>query len=342
MGNENLLKLLDEVHEVKNPISNKHERVLLIDGLNLFFRNFAILNMINAQGAHIGGLGGFIRSLGTLIKEIKPTSVYIIFDGVGSSSSRKNMIPEYKSGRNINRITNWDIFENIEEEYDSKIDQIVRLIQYLEYLPVKTISLPKAEADDVIAFISNKIPQLYSDSRIYIVSSDKDYLQLINNNIIVYRPTEKEYYTSQTVIDKYNITPHNFILYKTLLGDNSDSIKGIKGLGEKGILKKFPELKEKNLALNDIFNICEDKLKNHIIYPRILSEKVNIENRYKVMDLSNPLLNDNDIILLNDLINKPTNLLNIDMFTHMYKEDDLGKMIKNVNFWLKENFDNLK
>jgi DNA polymerase-1 len=60
---------------------------------------------------------------------------------------------------------------------------------------------------------------------------------------------EKEYYTPQTVIDKYKISPHNFILHKTLLGDNSDKIKGVKGLGEKGLLKKFPELHRKRYEL---------------------------------------------------------------------------------------------
>ena len=80
------------------------------------------------------------------------------------------------------------------------------------------------------------------NNKSFIVSADKDFLQLVTNNITVYRPVEKEYYTPQTVIDKFQLTPHNFILQKTLLGDNSDNVKGIKGLGEKGLLKKFPEL----------------------------------------------------------------------------------------------------
>ena len=341
MKNKNLLKLLNEVQENTDSVFNKHERVLLIDGLNLFFRNFAILNLINSNGVHIGGLGGFLRSLGTLVKEIKPTSVYVVFDGPGSSASRKNMIPEYKSSRNINRITNWDIFDDIEEEHDSKINQIVRLMHYLECLPIKVLSIPKVEADDILACLSQQISS-NPNNKSFIVSADKDFLQLVTNNITVYRPVEKEYYTPQTVIDKFQLTPHNFILQKTLLGDNSDNVKGIKGLGEKGLLKKFPELKERNLSLQDIFDICEEKLKDHVVYARILMERNEIESKYKVMDLSKPLVSEQDIEDLQSVIEDDELYFEPEEFIRMYNEDELGKIIKNVDFWIKENFLYLK
>ena len=98
----------EEAKAVKQSTFHKHSRTMFVDGLNLFFRNFATLNYINQDGVHIGGLAGFLRSLGTLIKVIQPTSVYLIFDGMGSSTNRKNLLPEYKSGRNVNRITNFD------------------------------------------------------------------------------------------------------------------------------------------------------------------------------------------------------------------------------------------
>ena len=147
---KHLLDLLDNIQETGEEIPQS-ERYLLIDGLNLFFRNFSAINTINSQGVHVGGLGGFFRSLGALIRTIEPTQVYVVFDGVDSSSNRKNIIPEYKSGRNLVRLTKHELFDNLEEENDSKIDQIVRIIQYLKTLPVKTVSLSRVEADDVIA-----------------------------------------------------------------------------------------------------------------------------------------------------------------------------------------------
>jgi 5'-3' exonuclease len=86
------------------------------------------------------------------------------------------------------------------------------------------------EADDVIAFLSKEIPQDPKD-KVFIVSSDRDYIQLINPNTILYRPIEKEYYTEQTVVEQFQIKAENFLTYKTLMGDNSDKIKGVKGLG---------------------------------------------------------------------------------------------------------------
>ena len=251
------------------------------------------------------------------------------------------MIPEYKSSRNINRITNWDIFDNIEEEHDSKIDQIVRLMHYLKCLPVKVLSIPKVEADDILACLSQQISS-NPNNKSFIVSADKDFLQLVTNNITVYRPVEKEYYTPQTVIDKFQLTPHNFILQKTLLGDNSDNVKGIKGLGEKGLLKKFPELKERNLSLQDIFDICEEKLKDHVVYARILIERNEIESKYKVMDLSKPLVSEQDIEDLQSVIEDDELYFEPEEFIRMYNEDELGKIIKNVDFWIKENFLYLK
>ena len=119
---KHLLDLLNKVTQdepTKTTSASKHSRVLLVDGLNLFFRNFAVLNFTNDNGTHIGGLGGFLRSLGYLIDTINPTSVYIVFDGVGSTTNRKNLLPEYKSNRNIGKITNWDIFESKDEEKES-------------------------------------------------------------------------------------------------------------------------------------------------------------------------------------------------------------------------------
>ena len=340
MKQKELLKLLNNLDE-HGKETVEGQRILMIDGLNLFFRNFAMMNMVNPDGVHIGGLGGFFRSLGALIRQVQPTSVYVVFDGAGSANARKNLLPEYKSGRDLQRITNWDAFDNLEEEHDSKVDQMVRIIQYLKTLPVKTVTLPKVEADDIIAYMSSIIPNKPED-KVFIVSSDKDFLQLVNKNVIVYRPMEKEFYTEQTIREKYNMDPKNFIIHKTLLGDNSDKVKGVKGLGEKGLLKKFPELKEKVLTLDDVYNICEQKYKDHVVYARVIQGIDELEKNYKIMDLSNPMLDENDKKYLTQVVN--TNDYNYipDQFVAFYNEDKLGGMIRNVEFWVKDVFEKLK
>ena len=336
MDKKELLNLLNDVKEGEENVVES-QRVLIIDGLNLFFRNFAMLNMVNPDGVHIGGLGGFFRSLGALIRQTQPTEVIVVFDGVGSSANRKNLVPEYKSNRNIQRITNWDTFDDLEEEQDSKIDQIVRIIQYLKTLPVKTIALDKTEADDIIAHLGKIIPKKPED-KVIIVSSDKDFLQLVNENVLVYRPMEKEYYNVETIKEKFNIPPNNFIIYKTLLGDNSDKVKGVKGLGEKGLYKKFPEITAKELTLDDVYDLCESKIKDHVVYARVIQNIEELEKNYKIMDLSNPMLTERDKEYLEQFVSTTEYSYLPEQFLSMYHQDKLGAIIRNVEFWVKDVF----
>jgi DNA polymerase-1 len=338
MDKKSLLKLLSETSQYTE---ENGERYLLIDSLNLFFRNFSTINAVNNNGHHIGGVGGFMRSLGAMIKLIQPTKVYCIFDGIGSSQNRKNIITEYKSERHTNRITNWDVFEDLDDEDESKVNQIVRIIQYLKTLPVHTTSLDRAEADDIIAYISKKLIKSKND-KVFILSSDKDYLQLINKQIMVYRPIDKVLYTEDKFIEEYGIHPKNFILYKMLMGDNSDKITGVKGLGKTKLPKLFPELFEGEISFDDLINICENKLKEHIIYARILFEIDRFKDKFKIMDLHNPMLTEYNKMYLDDFITNNEIRFHPELFIKMYNEDQIGNLIRNVDSWLDVCFKQLK
>jgi 5'-3' exonuclease len=341
MANNDLLELLNNMDKEPETPSSPHERVLFIDGLNLFFRNFAMLNIVNEHGVHVGGLGGFLRSLGTLINAIQPTSMYVVFDGENSSMNRKNILSEYKAGRHQSRITNWDIFEDVGDEHDAKVDQIVRLIDYLKCLPVKTVALDKVEADDIIAHLASKITSNNDNSRAFIVSSDKDFIQLASDKICVYRPIEKDYYTPDTVQKKFNVLPENFILYKVLMGDSSDKVPGIKGLGEKKLRKLFPELLERSLTLDDIIEISAEKHKEHLIYSRVVLQENDLRNNYKIMNLHEPMINEVETEYLNSLIEEQPPVLNPKPFLRFYQEDGLRHLIKNPEFWLNNQFQTL-
>jgi DNA polymerase-1 len=177
---------------------------------------------------------------------------------------------------------------------------------------------------------------------VFIVSSDQDFVQLVNNKVVLYRPIEKEYYTPQTVFDKYKVKVENFILYKTLLGDNSDKVPGIKGLGEKGILKRFPELQTQILTLDDIFDISAVKFKENIIYSRIINEQKRLETSFKIMNLSKPMVDNNDIAYISEVVKSNFPELNSSLFKMLYDEDKLGGIIRNVDIYLKDNFFHFK
>ena len=264
----------------------------------------------------------------------------IALQNVPASSSAAPVI-EFALDEHLQRITNWDAFDNLEEEHDSKVDQIVRVIQYLKMLPVKTTVIDKVEADDIIAVLAEKLVEKYN-STCFIVSSDKDFIQLVTDKIILYRPIEKEYYTPQTVKEKTGCLSKNFILYKVLLGDNSDKVPGVKGLGVKGIFKKFPELQTQELTLDDIFDISTRKFKEHVVYSRIVQDQNRLETNYKIMDLSKPMISKREREYLDELIEEELPDLNSELFIQLYNEDQLGRMIRNLDVWLKEVFLHLK
>ena len=342
MDKKDLLGLLDNLSEEREETTlSKNNRVLLIDGLNLFFRNFAMLNIVNSEGAHVGGLGGFLRSLGTLINQIQPTSVYVVFDGEGSTVNRKNLLPEYKSGRHQHRITNWDTFEDLDEEHDAKVDQIVRVVQYLKCIPVKTVALDKVEADDIIAYLSNHITSLDPSNKAFIVSSDKDFIQLTTDQITVYRPIEKDFYTEDVVMKKFGVLAENFIVYKTLMGDASDKIPGIKGLGAKKLAKLFPELGQRPITLEEVIDLAIDKHTEHVIYSRVVFDADILRRTYKIMDLHNPMMDDLEKEYLRELEASDLPVLNSELFLRLYAEDGLRHLIKNVDYWIQNTFKDL-
>ena len=158
---------------------------------------------------------------------------------LGDRSTKKYIYPEYKANRGIRRVTNWDMFEDQKEESDAITNQIVRLIDYLKCIPVDLLQVDKVEADDVIGYITKKLPKNGT-----IMSSDRDYLQLINEKVDVYSPTKKKFYTTKTVIDEYSCSPINFLIHKILLGDKGDNVPGVNKLGEKTLIKLYPELKD--------------------------------------------------------------------------------------------------
>ena len=113
------------------------------------------------------------------------------------------------------------------------------------------------------------------------------------------------------------------------------------GLGEKGLYKKFPELTERDMSLEDIFNICESKFKEHVVYARVIQNRSDLEKNYKIMDLDNPMIDENDEKYLNKVAKSDTPPYLPEQFVAFYHQDKLGGMIRNVEFWVKEIFEKL-
>ena len=242
--------------------------VLLVDGTNTFIRCWSANPAMDVNGKHTGGIVGFLKSVGYAVKLLAPTRCVIIFDGIGGSFKRRQLFPEYKEKRK-GRIRLNRAYEEMSEatsEEENCRRQYIRLINYLQTLPVNILSIDHVEADDVIAFLA--LEYFKASRKIFIMSSDKDFLQLCIGNISVYSPTKKRIYGTPEVLTEYQIHPNNFVLYRALDGDDSDNVNGIEGAGPKTIVKYFPWLNEEKLHTTD----------------EIVSHAVNLRNKYRVCE----------------------------------------------------------
>lgn len=332
--NSEYQKIFDSLKQEKEELS-VNSRVLIIDSLNTFLRAFTAIGWVNKDLSHIGGLTGFLRSLGYAIKLVRPTRVILVFDGQGSSTNKRYVYPEYKANRGIKRVTNWENFESQQEESEAITSQVIRLIAYLKTLPIDLISIDKIEADDVIGWITSQL-----DGEMTIMSSDRDYLQLVSDKITIYSPTKKKFYDENMVLTEYGVTSKNFLTQKILLGDSGDNVPGVKGLGSKTMLKLFPELGGKEeISLDHILEKCEGKAK---ILGSIKNFEYQLRINKKLMDLKDPNIPEEAKEEIKSVLLQPKKEFNPQDFVDLYNEDQLGNSIPNVQMWLFNNFNELK
>ena len=129
------------------------KRLLIIDGMNLFIRNYVMSPQLDVNGKPIGGLTGFMRSLQKEVRRAKPDRVVICWEGPGGSQKRREKNKNYKVGRKAPRLNRAYEFNSPEEEKENKYAQLVRLTEYLDHLPLLQLSLENVEADDIVAWL---------------------------------------------------------------------------------------------------------------------------------------------------------------------------------------------
>jgi DNA polymerase-1 len=331
---ENILNNLKET-----PPRALNDHILVIDAMNMLIRSFSLLKAMNPSGTHIGGLVGFLRSLGYVTRIFDPTRVVIVWDGKGGSGNRQNINPEYKAQRATARITHWGLYDSREEEQEALIGQLFRTQDYLECLPLQQIVIEKLEADDIIAYLAKRASG--AGKKVTIVSSDKDFYQLIDSNIEVYAPVKKKTFTIDNVKEEIGVLPQNYNIVKALLGDNSDNLQGVKGLGIKTILSEWKSFTYDPLAsIQDVWDHCETQMeqdKPKKIFAKILHNWDKIIDNFHIMDLHNTQLDDKEIAIVEEVISSDIPDLQTGAFLHLLDQDKIEGITKNTEGWL-ENF----
>ena len=318
--------------------SSVDDHIMVFDGLNTFIRAFGATPSTNEDGDHVGGITGFLFSIGKAIRDFKPSRCVIVFDGRGGSARRKKIYGDYKANRaNKTRLRRHDHqnYTSIEDEQEAMRYQFSRLVSYLDNLPVTFISMDGIEADDTIAYIAD----MYKDisKKITVVSTDRDFYQLVSDQLQVWSPIKKKMYDTQTIIDEFGVHPNNYVVYRTFTGDVSDNIPGISGIGPKTILKAFPELNgETEFTMEDLKSKCDSKLQLNETrnYEKIAANYEILDKNYLLMNLKLLDISAQTTSVIRGIMQQPIPTLNKMEFQRMFMEDKMWAVMKNLPEWL--------
>ncbi|QDK46596.1 DNA polymerase I [Bdellovibrio sp. ZAP7] len=228
------------------------KKIYLIDVSSMFFRAFfAIRQLTSPKGMPVNAIYGFISMVTKLMKEEKPEYMVFCYDRK-EPSFRHDMYVEYKAHRS--------------EMPEDLAVQIPYIKQLADILGIPALEIPSYEADDIIGTLA-KVGKK-NGVEVVIVSGDKDFGQLIEDGVILYDTMKDHRYDSAGVFEKWGVRPDQFIDYLAIVGDTSDNIPGVKGIGEKGAIKLLEQFKH----LEDIYENI-DKVEGKSIKQKLIDAK---------------------------------------------------------------------
>ena len=262
------------------------KKVLLIDLMNMFVRNFSAVRLTNDNGEHVGGVYGTLNSLQSQIKKHNPDIVSVVWEGKGSSERRRRTLKEYKEGRKF-RGLNRHFEYSQEDESESFARQLQLLKECLDLLPVYQPAVQYLEADDQIAYSCRTF---FKDEAKVIVSTDRDFFQLVDNNTSVYRPVKTkenpkgEMIDMDYMVEKEDVFPPNYALLKAIVGDKSDNINGISGVGERSVKRDFPLLStNEDMDVDNVLEYASNQKNKK--YQKYIDNEDLLRRNYKIVQL---------------------------------------------------------
>ena len=256
-------------------MANKEKKLALIDGSAYFYRAYhALPPLKNSKGQETGAIHGFITAIHKLIADFKPSNIAMIFDPKGPNF-RHEIYPDYKANR--------------EAMPDELVSQIQLLYKALDYNGLKPIIIEGYEADDVIGTLTKKFKD---EIEILIFSGDKDFSQLVDDKVSIINPVTYKPLDHDGIFEKFNVYPKEFIDFLALVGDKSDNIPGVDGIGPKtasSLIRKFGSIENIIKNADKITGKNKEKIKNsqnNINLSKKLAEiKCDVKNSYTLDQL---------------------------------------------------------
>lgn len=268
-------------------------KLVLIDGNSLSFRAFYALPLLsNHAGIHTNAVYGFAMLLEKIIKEEKPNHFLVAFDA-GKTTFRHSKYSEYKGGR--------------QKTPPELSEQFPYIRQLLDAYHIKRYELDNYEADDIIGTLSRQADE--EDFETIIITGDRDLTQLATDNVTIYYTkkgvTDVDHYTPKFIAEKYNgLVPKQIIDMKGLMGDTSDNIPGVAGVGEKTAIKLLNQFESVEGVYEHIEEVTAKKLKEKLINSKddaLMSKDLATINVHSPIEVS---LEDTKLTLQDDTTEK--------------------------------------
>ena len=261
------------------------KKLILIDGNSLLFRAyFAMRPMVTSKGMHTQGVFAFVNMLGKIISDYDPSHIAVAFDLKGGTF-RHDVYKEYKAGRL--------------KTPPELLAQIPVLHDVLEAMNIAVLELPQYEADDIIGTVASRAEEDGIDT--LVISGDKDELQLIGPhvNVLINKRGMSEFdlYDIDAMRERYNLTPEQFIDLKGLMGDSSDNIPGVPGIGEKkgiALLEQYGSLENLIEHSDEVKGKMGENLRDNIEVARMskwlatIDKNAPLEFDWKDLEFTDP------------------------------------------------------
>ncbi|HUX54487.1 MAG TPA: DNA polymerase I [Williamwhitmania sp.] len=285
------------------------EKVFLLDAYALIFRSYyAFINrpITNSKGVNTSAIFGFVKTLQELIKKETPTHLAVAFDPAGPTF-RGELYPQYKANR-----------PPAPEDIKASVPYIKKI---LEAYRIPVVLVPNFEADDVVGTLAKRFGALGYDT--YMYTPDKDYIQLVDKNIYLYKPkksgNEAEILGVPEVCEQHGLSsPAQFIDILALWGDASDNIPGAHGIGEKTATKLIAEYGSAEGVIEhaeELKGRTREIIQNHI-------ESIVLSKKLATIDINVPI----NLTIDDILVREP----NLDELKHLFEELEFRSMLKDA------------
>tara|TARA_R110000744_G_scaffold184475_1_gene303893 strand:- start:4138 stop:4968 length:831 start_codon:yes stop_codon:yes gene_type:complete len=222
-----------------------------------------------------------------MVRTFQPDEVVICWDGQGGSQRRRAQNKDYKQGRAPLRFNRRMYELSPEAQAENKAYQYYRLLEYLNEMPLIQVVIDGMEADDIVAVLCRS--KHYKGWKKTIISSDKDFYQLADDETSIYRPIQDRMVTTETLVEEFGIHPNNFALARAIAGDPSDNIKGLGRVGLGTIKKRFGFMKEpEDQNVQSLVEHCKQVEKKLSCHTKIIGNPSLIQSNYNIMQLYAP------------------------------------------------------